>query len=125
MASQEDIARMRARVGRLLKSQACLEIRFKISTICIQRFMYTYIGQGVIDDLIHIDLDNNPVYDPDTRTLGVESDAKDSTIVHEATHAIINATNPGQVFTKGVHEAAGYLAEAVWAINADREISTD
>lgn len=45
-------------------------------------------------------------------SLGVTS----STIVHEATHAVIDADHFNQVVTTGTHEAAAYIAETVFAL---------
>jgi hypothetical protein len=128
MSKASEISQLRARAGRVLKSQACLDIRFRFpfDGILIQRFMYTYVGQAIMDDLVHLDFSNNPGYDPDLKTFFLEGpDVGTATIVHEATHIIINATHVGKVITKGAHEMAGYLAETLWALNSDNEISVD
>jgi hypothetical protein len=126
VASKEEIAKLRARVVRVLATPACVEIRFKLASVQIRRFMYSYIAGLVEADRIHVDIGNNPGYDPPSKTLFMEgAGAPDATIVHESTHALINVTHAGQTLTKGVHETCAYVAEAFWALNADRDIAID
>jgi hypothetical protein len=126
MASEKELKQLRLRVGHVLKSPECLEIRFKMGDILIQRFMYTYIAQAIMDDTVHLDIDDGNGYDHECNTITYDSlDVGPAAIVHEATHALINATNVGKTITKGMHEAAAYLAEALWALNAGRDVSVD
>ncbi|MCA9051581.1 MAG: hypothetical protein KDA89_22740, partial [Planctomycetaceae bacterium] len=45
---------------------------------------------------------------------------EDSVIVHEATHALLDATHVGKSITKGSHETAAFLAETVYMLAGSR-----
>lgn len=120
MASEAELRDLRLRAARILKSQACLDIRFQLDKVGIQTFMYSYIGSAISDDKVHLNIGTGHNYNPATNTITFNAiDVDAPTIVHEATHAIIDATHVGQKFTTGVHEAAAYLAETVYALNAN------
>jgi hypothetical protein len=126
MASKEaTIAKLRARIVGVVATPACADIRFKLANVHIHRFMYNYVAGLIQEDRIHVDTDGNPGYDHNSKTLVLDEDEPDATIVHESTHALINITHAGKTITKGVHETSAYLAEALWALNAGREIAID
>ena len=110
-------------VGRILKSNECLAIRFKLENISIHTFTYMYIAQVMLEGrLIRVVVGSGNGYDNTTtpRTLTFASaDPQPGTIVHEATHAVIDATHKGQTIQKGANEAAAFLAEAVYELLAD------
>ena len=86
--------------------------------------MYAYIGDVVLNRarLIRVVVGSGNGYDNTTtpRTLTFASaDPQPGTIVHEATHAVIDATHKGQTIQKGANEAAAFLAEAVYELLAD------
>jgi hypothetical protein len=126
MASPSEIASLRTRIGRILKSAACLEIRFTVANISIQRFMYTYIGQAIMDGTVHLAIADANHYDHKTNVLTLDSlDVAPPVIVHESTHALINATHVGKAIRCGSHETAAYLAESLWALNTDNDVAVD
>ena len=126
MARPCEIEYLRKRIGQILKSAACLEIRFKVANICIQRFMYTYIGDAILKDDVHLDIADARQYDHTTNVLTLDSyDVAPTVIVHECTHAVINATHVGKSIRNGAHETAAYLAESLWALLTDNDVAVD
>jgi hypothetical protein len=114
MASDAEIIRLRARAATILSSSTCQKIRFKLDNIAIQTFMYSYVAGLIRDDHVHINIGSGNGYEYESNTITYESvDVSPKAIVHEATHAVIDATNPDKYVTKGTHEAAAYLAESV------------
>jgi hypothetical protein len=108
-------------VGRILKSNECLAIRFKLENISIHTFTYMYIAQVMLEGrLIRVVVGSGNGYDNKTtpRTLTFASaDPPPRDIVHEATHAVIDATHKGKTIQKGANEAAAFLAEAVYGLS--------
>lgn len=82
--------------------------------------MYLYIAQVIREGrYIQTTIGNGSGYD-DTSNLHrlifpSESPAA-RTIVHESTHAVIDATHKGKQIVKGVNEAAAFLAEAIYGM---------
>ncbi len=88
--------------------------------------MYSYVAGLVRDDHVHINIGSGNGYDYVSNTITYNSvDVSPKAIVHEATHAVIDATNPGKEVTKGTHEAAAYLAESVYALLCGDQPETD
>jgi hypothetical protein len=82
--------------------------------------MYPYIGNAIALDNVHLDIGDGHSYDPHNNTITFDSlGVNETTIVHEATHALIDATHRGQSFTTGVHETTAYLAETIYALNVN------
>lgn len=121
MATEAEIRNLRARADSILRKPACNSIRFRLDNVTLHTFMYGYIGHAIANDRVHIRIDGNrgDSYDPgnDTITFG-STDIPDYTIVHEATHAIIDATHSGKTVTVAAGEAVAYVAESLYALNA-------
>jgi hypothetical protein len=114
-----DFGQLRARAQGVLTSQICNQIRFKLDNVRIQSFMFGYIGTAIGMGRIKFRVGGGNGYDHKSNTMFLMSeDVPSNEIVHEATHAIIDATNPGLTITKGTGEAAAYLAETVYSIVA-------
>lgn len=133
MASEDTL---RSKVSEILNSPACLRIRFRVDAVGIQTYMYSYIAQAVRENRVHIVIhnDKNPdgqkiskpertaEYNPKTNTLLFRSadiykdaDGK-ATIVHEATHAVIDATHANGTVRSGQNELAAYLAQMLYSM---------
>jgi hypothetical protein len=70
------------------------------------------------DITVKVNPDADPYFDPDTRVMSLpKADPEPNVIVHEATHAVIFTTHVGKVLNVVTHEAAAYLAEAVFSMN--------
>jgi hypothetical protein len=118
MASKaEQIRTLRSKTKNILCSTLCNQIRFRLDDIHIDYLMYNYVA-GLIDgDKMHIGMDSGRNYSHETDTLRFESDdIPPWVIVHEATHALIDAVYPGRKVTKGTHEACAYLAETMYSL---------
>lgn len=108
------------RVVRVLSSEECGSIRFRLDNISIQTFMYRHVASAIGDSL-SVRIVGSNSYDDATDTINLESaDVSSDAIVHEATHAVIDCTNSGVGVSVGTHEASAYLAEAIYALNCDR-----
>ncbi len=117
MASESEIRALRLRTQAILRSQVCQKIRFKLANVQIQTFMYGYIGSAIADDRVHLRVGNGHNYNPASNTITFDSEEPDAaTIVHEATHAVIDATHVGKTITTGVHETSAYLAETMYTL---------
>lgn len=107
------------KVQRTLRSKECFAIRFQLDNIRIQTYMYSYIVQAIVANQIRVRVGDGNHYDDRTNphTLTLESgDPPSRTIVHEATHAVIDATHKGQKHSRGANEAAAFLAEAIYGL---------
>jgi hypothetical protein len=124
MASPEAIAKHRDRIVRVLATPACAEIRFKLADVRIYRLRYNYLAGLVQADKVHVDF-GGPRYDYKSKTILLDEGEWDATVVHESTHALINISHAGETLTNGVHEASAYVAEALWALNAGRDVAID
>lgn len=116
------------KIERTLKSRECFAIRFQLENIGIQTFMYSFIAQAILDDRIHATIGDGNHYDdttnPHTLTL-LTADPPGHTIVHEATHAVIDATHKGRKISRGANEAAAFLAEAIYAMYTGESMGGD
>src|SRR6478735_6077685 len=117
--SSEGERRLMQKVDRTLKSKECFAIRFRLDNIGIQTYMYMYIVQAIRENRIHLEIGDGDHYDdttnPHTLTLG-SADVPARTIVHEATHAVIDATHKGQKLSRGSNEVAAFLAESIYGL---------
>src|SRR2546423_8403338 len=120
MASEEaETSRLRSRAENVLSSPACRAVRFRLDNVAIQTFMYSTIANAIREDRVHMRIGRSRHYDHLTNTIWLDTaDVPPYVIVHEATHAVLDATHVGQNITVGTHEAAAYLAETVYALNA-------
>jgi hypothetical protein len=111
------VNQLRSRVLSVLRTKECLQIRFRIGDVHIERFMYLYLAGAITDNHVQLTVGDGHNYDDTTNTITYDSDSPDRpTIVHEATHAVIDGTHKGKIITKGNHEAAAYLAEALFSL---------
>jgi hypothetical protein len=77
--------------------------------------MYLYLAGALLNDTVHLCTGDGDGYDDKTNTLTFSSeDPARVTVAHEATHAIIDGTHVGKTITTGNHEAAAFLAEALF-----------
>jgi hypothetical protein len=122
---------LRSKVGRVLTTGACSLIRFRLANIYIGPFMYNYIAGVIMNGdsnpklKINLRIDSDRGYDHATNTLILNDGCPDAAFVHESTHALINATHKGQTIWRKNHEAAAYLAEAIWSKNPGKEPAID
>jgi len=118
MSSQAKLLR---KIETVLKSRECFAIRFRIENVAIQTHMYQYIVQAIHDNRIRAQVGSGDGYDdtvnPHTLTLSSD-DPPPRTVVHEATHAVIDATHKGQRIVKSTNEIAAFLAESVYGVIA-------
>ena len=125
MTCNTDYPEIRARIGRVLKTNACSQIRFRLANIHIGRFMFNYIAGMIENGSVIITPGDAPHYDMPTNTLQISGGATEAEIVHESTHILISATHEGQTIRRGDHETAAYLSAALWALYSDNEIAVD
>src|SRR5262249_5947427 len=125
MACSTDYPEIRARIGRVLKTNACAQIRFRLRNIYIGRFMFNYIAGMIENGSVNITTGDTPYYDIDTNTLKISGSATEAEIVHESTHILINATHQGQTMRRGDHETAAYLSAALWAMYSGNEVPVE
>jgi hypothetical protein len=118
MFNEKELSGLRSRAASILKSQPCSDIRFKLNNITIQKYMYMYIADAILDGHVHVAEGGGDGYDHESNTIVFQSaNIEPAVIVHEATHAVIDATNPGVKVTKGTHEAAAYIAETLFRMS--------
>jgi hypothetical protein len=125
MACNTDYPEIRSRIGRVLKTNACSQIRFRLANIYIGRFMFNYIAGMIENGSVLITPGDTPYYDINTNTLKISAGATETEIVHETTHILINATHAGKTIRRGDHETAAYLSAALWALYSGNEIAVD
>jgi hypothetical protein len=126
MANDQEIRALRLRAKAILQSRLCQNIRFKLANVHIQSTMWGYIGAAVGENLVHLQVGTGHHYDPGSNTITFDDDVPEAKIiVHEATHAIIDATHVGQTITTGVHETSAYLAETIFTILTGKEAHLD
>ena len=102
------------RVKSILRSATCFSICFRLDNIAIQTHMYSAIAGEVELGGIHLKIDGRG-YDPTSDTLTMDTDDPEpAVVVHEATHAAIDAYHLGLNVTLGTHEAPAYLGETLY-----------
>jgi hypothetical protein len=113
MFGEREKQQLREKAANVLRSATCTSIRFRLDNVRIERSMYPYIAGAILENRVHIEEGGGDGYDHTTNTIFFQSTGvQPATIVHEATHAVIDATMKGQNITKGTGEAVAYLAEA-------------
>jgi hypothetical protein len=121
MSSHDPTPALLSRMQRVLSSPAANAVRFQLDNVAIHSYMLGYIATAVGDDRVHVRVDGSRAnsYNPEFNTINfIFADPDDATIVHESTHAAIDATNPGLAVTVATGEAVAYVAESVYALNA-------
>ena len=113
------------KAGRVLRTGECAQIKFSVGNIFIPRYAFNFIAGPITEAKVKITLGGNG-YDHKTNTIFWDGlGVRPSAIVHESTHALINALHAGKTITTGMHETAAYLAEAMWCLNSKHDIDTD
>ena len=108
---------LHSRVLNVIRTKECLQIRFRIGNVAIERYMYLYLAGAIQDDKVTVCVGDGHSYNDSSNTIMLNSsDADRVAIVHEATHAVIDGTHRGTTITRGNHEAAAYLAEALFSL---------
>jgi hypothetical protein len=126
MATDAEIKKLRGDIASVLATPHTLKIRFEVANVSITRFMYHTIASSIADGTINVVEGDGEAYYHDTDTLMVGSLKPPAVrLVHEATHAIIDATLKGRFVRRGIHELAAYLAESIWAISTGIRPSLD
>jgi len=116
MASDQSM--LRARAKNILESPQANSIRFKLANIRVQTLQLGTIGRAIFEGKIQVTMNGGHYYNPNIPAVNWDDVDEDAfTIVHEATHAAIHAYHAGQDVMLGVHEAAAYLAEAMYEFN--------
>ena len=114
MATAE--ATLRARMKTVLCTSHCNQIRFQLDNVKIEFLMYNYVAGLIEQGKIRVKMDSGPSYDHRTDLITFSDvDTEPNVIVHEATHALIDAVYPGLTITKGTGEACAYLAETIYS----------
>lgn len=128
MASNEEL--LRAKTISILRSRACLDIAFTISGMTLMGYGYGYVADMLAQDAVHVLIGNTngftARYDGSINTIfyGTRNPADlatvdgRGTVVHECTHAVIDAIRKGRWVDYGDDEVAAYLAQTVYAMNA-------
>ena len=126
MSAEEDL---RKRVVNVLRSQACMQIQFNVAGSTVMGYGYGYVADVIEQGGIKIKIGNTGAFTASYDHQGstptfvfgdpamVSSPEGRATIVHEATHAVIDAVRKGRTMAFGDNEVAAYLAEALYRIN--------
>jgi hypothetical protein len=123
MSNASDVQFVRNRYAKGMGASVMNLVRFRLANISIQYMQYAWVGDLVRQGRIHIKVDSGDSYDHVTDTIGID-DPKCwfHVLVHEGTHAVIDACNPGLSITKGNGEACAYVAETVFNIAWRKEV---
>lgn len=129
MASPEDV--LRASAAAILRTRPCLDIAFVFAGISFMGYHYGYVADLIQQDRIHVKVGNTggftATYDYRWDKITFSSadpaqlaapDAR-ATLVHEATHAVVDLTHKGRSVDYGNNEVAAYIAETLYRLNAD------
>ncbi len=131
--SDEDL--LRAKTISILRTRPCLDIRFSIAGITLMGYGYGYIADMLALDSVHVAIGNTggftATYDnkSNTITFGTRNPADlgtvdgRGTVIHECTHAVIDAVAKGRSVAYGDDEVAAYLAQTVYSLNAGDKIN--
>jgi hypothetical protein len=108
---------------RILRSQDCFKIRFRLMNVGIDSYMWPYVADVIATGTwLNVSIGGGNGYDPKTQNVSFSDDnPSPSVIVHEATHILINATHVNKTIRTGVGEAAAYLAEYLFALYSGDE----
>jgi hypothetical protein len=122
-------AQLRPLIAALLRSRPVQAIRFRIDGSTIMSFGYGYIADMIEQQRVQIGFGNtggftanfdhvkgSPAemnFDPN---LAWNDDAM-ATVVHETTHAVVDAVRVGRPISYGDNEVAAYVAETLFKMN--------
>jgi hypothetical protein len=131
MASPEEL--LRSRVIRILRSRACLSIQFTIVGSTIMGYGYGYVADMIERGGVKITFGNTGIgdaqydhqphltptltFDPNNPAIASSPSGR-AQIVHEATHAVLDAVRKGRTIGFGDDEVAAYLAQTIYSLNA-------
>ena len=118
--SFEDVCKreeLRYRIVRILRSQECFKIRFKLVNVSIEPWMWPGLANAIeTGTWCKVRIGDGDDFDfPNTFHFATARPERFE-IVHEVTHMMIWATHVGKTIQTGVHEAAAYLAEALFTL---------
>jgi hypothetical protein len=118
-------------IGHVLSSAACQAVDFTYHNLRIYGHGYQTVKFATAENRIHIsilattrnngakasyDIDNNVFIIPvDFTIAGVISEMS---LVHESTHALMNAMYPGTRIKMSINEGIAYLADAIYFYNS-------
>jgi hypothetical protein len=124
---------LKSRVILILRSAACLNIQFTIVGSTVKGYGYGCVADMIEQGGIGIQIgdtggfrvrythqpDSSPAltFGSDDPTFASSASGR-ATIVHEATHAVIDAGRKGSAMAGGDDEVAAYLAQAIYSLNA-------
>ena len=84
--------------------------------MAIEYLMYNYVANLIEQNKIRIGMSSGRTYNHISDYITFDSvDVGPEVIVHEATHALIDAVYPGLTITNGTGEACAYLAETIYS----------
>jgi hypothetical protein len=128
---------LKKRVVSVLRSPACMSIQFTYVGSTVMGYGYGYVADVIEKGGIQIKIrdtgsftagydhrGSTPTFtfsnaDPEI----VSSPEGSATIVHEATHAVIDAVRKGRTIAFGDNEVAAYLAETIYRINSNAPLT--
>lgn len=129
------IEALRGQIVTILRSDPCGRINFTLGNLYVAGLKYRYVADLLANRKIGIDVDPaltgkglagryNPLFDrlvfPWAALDGNNGDGKRGTIVHECTHASFDVSRSGITTRSLDDEAAAFIAECVYLINAGR-----
>ena len=107
---------LRQRATSILCSSHCNLIRFQLDNVKVEYLMYNYVANLIEQNKIRIGMSSGRTYNHISDYITFDDvDVGPEVIVHEATHALIDAIYPGLTITKGTGEACAYLAETIYS----------
>lgn len=134
MATDED--QLRNKAESILRPKPCMDIKFTLSGMTLMGYGYGYVAQMLTDGVIKVVIGQThgftARYDSSINTLffGTRNpgdlgtvDGR-GTVVHECTHAVVDATQKGKFVAFGNDEVAAYIAQTVYSLNAGDTINT-
>lgn len=132
MSAEEDL---RKRVVSVLRSPACMNIKFTIVGSTVMGYGYGYVADVIEQGGIKVKIGNTGAFTANYDHRGstptfvfgdpsiVSSPEGRATIVHEATHAVIDAVRKGRTIAFGDNEVAAYLAETIYRMNTNAPLT--
>jgi hypothetical protein len=126
MSAEEDLKK---RVINILRSPACMRIQFTFAGSTVMGYGYGYVADVMEQGGIRIGIantggftanydhrDKTPIFVFSDPAMVSSPDGR-ATIVHEATHAVIDAVRMGRSINYGDNEVAAYIAEFIYRLN--------
>lgn len=128
MTVAEDI--LRAKTISIIRSRPCLDIAFTIAGMTLMGYGYGYVADMLQDGVIGVAIGPTGGFDasydssanlitfssPDPAKIATPSGR--GTVVHECSHAVVDAVAKGKSVAYGDDEVAAYIAQTVYSINA-------